>query len=322
MFDCDTWFQNKKGPRKIKDLSDKTDIQELYELKTMEGFSIKLTKDHFIKKLDGSFVNIFDLLHGDKIKIYEQGYSEWEGKGNKQQGYLLGLFVDKFIFRAYSYVNTRPFGEIQLRCNYDGFDSIKQEVEKCWLKSRSQERDRRWVFRYDDYKKMRFSISQIPQEFGFSVKGEGVFNFIINEDISIIEDCSYDFYVGFLRGIFDFCGHIEGSNYQGYWIRLEKNNFEILQSIQRMLLRLGIYSKISKIENCWNLFINNNSVFTYYEKIGFIHSIKEKKLENSIEYLSNEKNKFYATFEFLDKIGNSLVYEIKNKKIVANGFVF
>ncbi|MHC1566872.1 MAG: LAGLIDADG family homing endonuclease [Candidatus Syntropharchaeia archaeon] len=57
-----------------------------------------------------------------------------------------------------------------------------------------------------------------------------------------MEKASSAFYRGFLRGLFDADGSVQENQSKGGSIRLSQNNFEVLKAVQRMLLRLGIYS--------------------------------------------------------------------------------
>ena len=57
-----------------------------------------------------------------------------------------------------------------------------------------------------------------------------------------LERCSYDFYRGFLRGLFDAAGSVEGSQLTGLRVRLAQSDLPRLEAVQRMLLRLGIVS--------------------------------------------------------------------------------
>lgn len=59
-----------------------------------------------------------------------------------------------------------------------------------------------------------------------------------------MERGSSAFYRGFLRGLFDADGSVQGGREEGVSIRLSQSNLETLQAVQRMLLRLGVVSRI------------------------------------------------------------------------------
>jgi ribonucleoside-diphosphate reductase alpha chain len=59
-----------------------------------------------------------------------------------------------------------------------------------------------------------------------------------------IERGSSEFYRGFLRGLFDSEGSVQGTQAKGVSIRLGRSDTAMLEGVQRMLLRLGIASTI------------------------------------------------------------------------------
>ncbi len=62
-----------------------------------------------------------------------------------------------------------------------------------------------------------------------------------------IERGSSDFYRGFLRGLFDTEGSVQGTQAKGVSVRLGRSDTSMLEGVQRMLLRLGIASTIYAI---------------------------------------------------------------------------
>src|SRR5690606_14881395 len=59
-----------------------------------------------------------------------------------------------------------------------------------------------------------------------------------------MEKTSSDFHRGFLRGLFDADGSVQGSQAKGVSVRLAQSDLPRLQAAQRMLMRLGIASTI------------------------------------------------------------------------------
>ncbi|MBC7189010.1 ribonucleoside reductase class II, partial [Candidatus Aerophobetes bacterium] len=117
----DTWIMTTKGPRKVKDLigikftgvvnGEKweslngffaTGLKPVYKLKTVEGFELRLTKDHPIRKvikvkgnkISTDWINAGALKKGDKILLNNhRSFTEWDGKYTEEEGYLAGLFL-------------------------------------------------------------------------------------------------------------------------------------------------------------------------------------------------------------------------------------
>ena len=64
-----------------------------------------------------------------------------------------------------------------------------------------------------------------------------------------IEMASSDGYRGFLRGLFDLDGTVISDHKKGISIRFSQRDPGILYAVQRMLLRLGVASKVYKKYN-------------------------------------------------------------------------
>jgi len=155
------------------------------------------------------------------------------------------------------------------------------------------------------YQKM--SITGVVRHYGMNPKNK--------HDASMLEGQSSKFYRGFLRGLFDADGHVEGylesDNYKGLSIRLWQSNYELLQSVQRMLLRLGINSRIYKAKDAgrswlpdgrgghkyyntkksWRLVISSDSAWRYADTIGFMHAAKAEKLEFALSWRQQKYTK-------------------------------
>src|SRR5690606_18451704 len=116
-----------------------------------------------------------------------------------------------------------------------------------------------------------------------------------------IEKASSAFYQGLLRGLFDADGSVQGSQQKGVSIRLAQSNLEQLQAVQRMLLRLGIASRIYQqrrasaskhlpdgkgglavyqIRAQHELVISGDNLLQFQQQIGFADSDKAVRLQN------------------------------------------
>ncbi len=161
-----------------------------------------------------------------------------------------------------------------------------------------------------------------------------------------IEKTSSAFYKGFLKGFFDADGSVQGTQEKGVSIRLAQSNLQRLKAVQRMLLRLGIVSKIYenrrkperrklpngkggyklyKIKAQHELVISNENILIFEKRIGFGNSDKANKLKKIIRAYKRKLNKerFIATVKEIKSIGTKEVYDIQIPGINAfdaNGF--
>ena len=124
---------------------------------------------------------------------------------------------------------------------------------------------------------------------GYYISGnknlEGLISDLLEKGLpkSFIEEESKSFYIGYMKGLFNENGSLDGTKKTGLFIRLVHEEVIILKQVQRMLLKLGIFSKINEnkkingykdsINN--DLIINNHSLYLYLKIIG-LNSIKRK----------------------------------------------
>lgn len=130
--------------------------------------------------------------------------------------------------------------------------------------------------------------------------------------LSQLEKTSSQFYKGFLRGFFNIDSEIIDSEEEGYSLRHSDSNLWGLQVVQRMLLRLGMVSKIyqngrkgDKKEH--ELVLNKDNIPLFYELIG------SRRLENIVNAPKVEE---FHRETFKDKIrsitlfGETDVYDV------------
>ncbi|MFM6135218.1 MAG: LAGLIDADG family homing endonuclease, partial [Sphaerospermopsis kisseleviana] len=154
-------------------------------------------------------------------------------------------------------------------------------------------------------------------------------------------------YKGFIRGLFDADGSVQGSQFKGVSVRLCQSNLSNLKSVQRMLLRIGINSVIyknrrdegqrllpdskreNKLYNCQSvheLVVANDNVAVFRDLIGFNEPAKRDKLDLLISQYVRKPNKdrFVVTVESLDFVGIEDVYDCTVPAVSrfdANGLV-
>lgn len=130
-----------------------------------------------------------------------------------------------------------------------------------------------------------------------------------------IEMASSDGYRGFLRGLFDSDGTVISDHKKGISIRFSQRDPGILYAVQRMLLRLGVASKVYKKYNTkaqHELVISKDNVLVFAEGVNFFDSGKSQKLKNLISNYKRKMNKerFLATVLSVVDQGNEDVYDV------------
>ena len=119
---ADTWVQTATGPRQVASLIGqpflaqvdgqnhasgpegffRTAVKPIVRLQTTEGYSLKLTADHRLRRVmrytrDGietEWRAVGELRNGDRVLLNDhRAHSEWDGDYGVHEGYLMGLLV-------------------------------------------------------------------------------------------------------------------------------------------------------------------------------------------------------------------------------------
>jgi ribonucleotide reductase class II len=338
----DTWTMTDEGPRQVADLLGhrhgsvihgvstpttedgfwKNGVKEVLHLATKEGYSLRLTENHKILRVRNTakseyeeWVTAGELNPGDRIKLHNhREFLGWPGEGNYAEGWLLGELRgdgnysgnqaqvkfwgdsrDEMQALALSMVRDN----LQTRSDCNGHDTGTVSIITC------------------------VALKQLAYSFGMGS----------NKEISTdIERASSEFTRGFLRGLFDADGSVQGTQQKGVSVRLAQSDLTALKTVQRMLLRLGIASTIYEerypegyrempdgnggLKNYWcrathELVVANDNLFAYQTLIGFYEPAKSALLDKLLGSYKRKPNRerFYATVSSLISDGEEMVYD-------------
>ena len=177
---------------------------------------------------------------------------------------------------------------------------------------------------------------KIAEDFGINTLNKE----FLNDEILL---ASSEFQKGFIKGIFNADGSVQGNLNSGFSIRLSSSTKQHLQYVQKMLLNLGINSsiyyerrkageklmpdghdgqKIYPYKTQHELIISKDNILIYKDIINFDEPKKIEKLNKVCNLVKNfKKESFLARFESLTLIGNEDVYDCtipKNEHFSAN----
>ncbi|WP_250628650.1 LAGLIDADG family homing endonuclease [Pinirhizobacter soli] len=358
---ADTWVQTAEGPKQVLDLIGSpfqarvdgkdhatgpegfflTAHKPVVKLATKEGHALRLTVDHRVRKvtyksrwvLNTDWVAAGELKAGDEVLLNDHRTgAEWNGKYTFDEGFLLGLLVgdgtlkaDKAVlsvFHAAQAVNGGdahiPRGAMALmdaaetaarsmphRADFNGFSAVGGRNE---------------------FRMSTGALRELALEVGMTPG-----NKVIGPKV---EQTSSAFHRGFLRGLFDADGSVQGSQLKGISVRLAQSDLARLEAAQRMLLRLGIASTIYTnrrqagstmlpdgrggmasydTQAQHELVIAGANIAQFNAQVGFADLDKQDKLDSLIAAFKRRPNaeRFTATIASITPDGSEAVYDVQ-----------
>ena len=357
----DTWVLTDRGARQVKEIIGeqsklaidgyffyttdegffKTGFKKVFNIITKDGYELKVTDDHEVKiaeeysrfTIKETWKKLKEVKVGDKIVLSNnRGIKQWDGIGSKEEGFLLGLMVgDGHI--------TDDKGAIEVWGIDESAEAIITEAEEASLKVFGCKKKFGKI--NEECKKRgmgNIALRDLAHNYGIYWKNK----YITDK----VEKPSFQFYTGFLRGLFDADGTVIGRQEKGISVRLSQSNLELLKRAQRMLHRMGIISAIYQnrriagnnllpdgngglkeyyAKACHELVIANDNMLVYSELIGFSHIAKQKRLDKLVSNYKRACNRemFVSEIESITEVGEEDVYDVKIPNINAfdaNGF--
>ncbi|MCO6056164.1 ribonucleoside-diphosphate reductase [Pseudomonas sp. MOB-449] len=365
---ADTWVHTAEGPRQVCELLGRsfvarvdgidypsaaqgffqTGIRPVLALRTREGHQLRLTADHPVRKvsaitrwrLETQWCAAGELRPGDQVVLADHRANVfWPGALGLEEGYLLGLLVGDGTLKAEAAVlSAWPLAAAENDGEYD--HSLMEEALRCIRSLNRRSNFSGWIavsgrgewrMKSSALRDIAFSLGMRPGDKCLA---------------PALERLSSDAYRGFLRGFFDADGSVQGSQEKGMSVRLAQSDLARLQTVQRMLLRLGVLSTLYRerrpagerrlpdgrggqalypIQAQHELVISGESLARFAELIGFADRHKAQRLKMALGRYKRALNRqrFVATVEALDECGEAPVFDASVPGVNAfdaNGF--
>ncbi|MCL0080424.1 adenosylcobalamin-dependent ribonucleoside-diphosphate reductase, partial [Dehalococcoidia bacterium] len=347
---ADTWIMTAAGPRPVKEVigrkfvavvegravqsSEKgffrTGVKPVYRVKTREGFELRATAEHPIMaatemtryRTEMEWVKVVDLAPGDRVILNDQReFGTWEGEYTEDEGYLIGLLLgDGTIKEDKAILSSWGEGE--------GAKAVRAQALAVAQSLPHREDFKGWsaVRGRMEYRLSVGYIRRLARRLGLNPGRKTI--------TREMERASSAFYRGLLRGLFDADGSVQGSQAKGISVRLAQSDLDMLKSVQRMLLRRGIFSRIYQnrcvsgasrlpdgkggtkeysIKPQHELVISKENLRRFCSEIGFTDVEKGRKLEEAINCYKRRMNRerFVATVTEVVLEGEEDVYDVQ-----------
>jgi ribonucleoside-diphosphate reductase alpha chain len=323
---ADTWVHTTQGPRQVRDLVGQhfeavidgrpyasgpqgffaTGTKPVLRLVTREGWSLRLTADHPVRRvkrltryhLDAEWVVAGKLQPGDRVVLHDhRPHTAWPGPHGAAEGYLIGLLFGDGTIKADKAVLSAWPGRAVANGGVErpGVLGLMDEALTAAHSLPHRADFAGWI-PVAGRGEMRLALSAIK-----AIAADLGLTAATSKRITpAIERNSSEFYRGFLRGFFDADGSVQGNQVKGVSVRLAQSDISSLEAVQRMLLRLGIVSRIyadrrqagyrrlpdgkGGTKRYWcnadhELVISNENILRFAEHVGFADGEKGARLD-------------------------------------------
>ena len=312
----------------------------VFRLQTREGYSLCLTGDHKVLTTDG-WIEARNLVAGHKIRLMH-GQGGFGARGSLDEGRILGWLVGD------GHITNRGSGQQAAVLAFWGAERA--------LAGEFAATINRLVASREGAQRHAIGVIDIAERDESRVRSVRLLRFIDPELVehktqvppSVLRG-SRPMQVGFLQALFTADGTVGGTpGLNGVNVRLASSDTYLLQGVQRLLLNLGIASRIYRRRRAEDktkllpdgkggharyrtsddheLIISRHGVQLFCEQIGFLSSAKQEKLERLIGIMSKgfRAESFVARFSELIPDGEAPVFDLTepmNHLFVANGLI-
>ena len=352
---ADTWVATDTGLQQVADLIGKpfralvdgrlfdtgsmgffaTGTKAIVRITTSCGRQLRLTPDHLVRRvaektrwrLDYEWVPAGSLVKDDEVVLHDHRTAPLTTAPGDRFGYLLGLLIgDGTIRDDKTLISVWPLAAC---VNATGCaDPVMAHVETLLrdMPHRSDFAGWQAVAGRGEYRIGTAALTEFAKSYGLH-RGRKTLT-------PEIEAAPIGFAAAVLRGLFDADGSVQGSQSKGVSLRLSQSDLPLLQSAQRMLLRLGINASLYEnrrdaatrllpdgkggqaeydIKDQHELVIANDNLAAFAERVGFVDAAKSTRLANGLSGYRRTLNRdrFTAVVASVQSDGMAEVFDVQ-----------
>lgn len=377
---ADSWVCTEEGPRQVAELVGRpftalvhgapwrsdaagffpTGRKPVFRLRTAEGLELRATADHPVRRVatrtrhteTEEWAALGDLRPGDLIRLNRadtarswpnpDGQPDGKATDGADEGYLLGLLVGDGTLKADKAVLSVWHPPLAVNGGqHPGTASVMAAAEAAAraLPHRSDFAGWMPVAGRNEYRMAPAGLKRLAAAYGLRPGAKDV--------TPAIERAGSAFQAGFLRGLFDADGSVQGDQRKGVSVRLAQSDLPRLRAVQRMLLRLGIASTIFadrrpagprllpdgrggcreyQYSADHELVIARENVAAFADRVGFADTDKALRLKTALASYRRALNRERWTAEVLEIIpdGEEEVFDVRIPGVnafAANGMI-
>ena len=360
---AETWVMTTEGARQVRELvgrkfeavvqgrayeveSDgffRTGHKPVVRLTTREGYSLRLTTDHRVRRVaratrharELEWVPAGELREGDEIVLNDhRALSGWKGAGTRDEGYVLGLLIgdgslkeEKAVLSVWAPEIRRAVnGYVDYAHTSAGGIVAAAEAALASMRHRADYRGfQRPIKNRSEARLASVPLRDLAHGWGMRVGAKTI--------TPQMEGASSAFVTGVLRGLFDADASVQGTQTKGVSVRLAQSDPKLLEAAQRMLLRLGIASTIYRerrpaqirsmpdghgnaksyaVRAQHELVISGDDLAVFADRVGFADTDKAARLKSNLAQYRRRLNRqrFTSVVASVEDDGHEDVYDV------------
>ena len=309
-----------------------TGTKQVYRLETEEGYGLRLTADHRVLTTEG-WIEAQHLRPGQHIRL-QNGMGGFGVEGSLEEGRVLGWLVSD------GHLTNRGGGQQAAVLSFWGEDRELVPMFTGYANQLAGKGRQIGAVAVAERDETRLRSVRLAARLDVDARQK------LTVPTRVLRG-TMEMQAGFLQALFSADGTVGGTQQKGVSVRLASSSAALLADVQRLLLNLGIASRVHRNRRIagstilpdgkggvreyatlaqHELAVARANLATFAERIGFLHGQKAARLSAALDRYRRALNgeDFTATFASLIPDGIEPVYDLTEPEahlFVANGLI-